>query len=83
MYHGDQDKGSFYWTPDGGFIQHIDVPTNIRRRGAATDMYEIAKAASAKSGVDAPEHSMHRTDEGDAWAKKVGGQLPERSKFLR
>lgn len=80
LFHGDNKTSTFYWTPKGGFIQNIDVPTPLRRKGAATDMYELAKAAAAEAGVDAPVHSMHRTDEGDAWAKKVGGEVPPRSR---
>jgi predicted GNAT family acetyltransferase len=83
MFHKDGKVSHFTWTPDGGYIQHIEVPKALRRKGAATDMYELAKAAATEAGATVPVHSMHRTDDGDAWARKVGGELPERSRFLR
>jgi len=44
-------------------------------------LWEKAKKLSADTGIREPIHSRHRTDAGEAWAKKVGGTIPKRSPF--
>lgn len=70
---------TFRWDPQHGMIKHVGVAEAHERRGIATAMYHLAQRLSSQYGVPAPQHSMDRTDEGDAWARKVGGELPERS----
>jgi hypothetical protein len=42
-------------------------------------MYFHAKRTAAHTrGVKEPKHSRDRTNEGDAWARTVGGALPRR-----
>jgi len=50
-----------------------DVGVLFKRRGIGTGLYNHAQEAGLN-----PQHSSWRTDEGDAWAHKVGGHLPER-----
>jgi hypothetical protein len=51
----------------------VDVNAVFPRQGIGTGMYNYAQQAGLN-----PRHSTWRTDEGDAWARKVGGDLPPR-----
>lgn len=55
-----------------------DFGVLFRRIGVGTAMYKYAQDVGLN-----PLHSADRTDEGDAWAKKVGGDLPPRSERFR
>ena len=60
-------------------IRNIYIRPEFRRQGIATGLYNYAVANELK-----PRHSADRTDEGDAWAKSLGGWIPERGvKSLR
>jgi len=72
-HHPDEGKvGHLIWHPEGE-IQDVQVSEPHRRKGVATGMYEHAKRLKVKP----PEHSEFRTEEGDAWARAVGGHIPE------
>lgn len=58
-----------------GELDHIDVAKDHRRRGLATAMWTYASESGLKP---TPVHSAQRTDDGDAWAKAVGGPRPRR-----
>lgn len=58
---------------EGRVIRDIDVSPQFRRQGVGKGMFSHA----VSQGLS-PEHSIHRTDLGDAWAKSVGGSVPER-----
>lgn len=72
---GGQEIGHMSWSAKGvHFIQ-----TNVPRRGVATALWnEGHRLAGENPGIAKPAHSADRTDEGDAWAKSVGGKLPRR-----
>lgn len=53
-------------------IVGVDVHKNFRRQGIATAMYRKAISVGLT-----PRHSSSRTDDGDAWAKSVGGFSPK------
>jgi hypothetical protein len=57
----------------GGGHEIYDVNALFPRQGIATGLYKKAQEA----GLD-PRHSAERTALGDAWARKVGGDLPPR-----
>lgn len=63
---------SFTWSTDDGVIQSIWVHEDYRRRGIATKLYREARKRASGS----IRHSSYRTQEGDDWAKAVGGYLP-------
>ena len=49
-----------------------------RRQGIATDLFKQATHLSTQfNDVPAPRHYTKRTEEGDAWAHAVGGDIPE------
>ena len=67
-----------------GEIKHINVEPEHQRKGLGTELLNQAKSISKKKNRKAPTHSAERTEEGDAWAKKVGGKLPplKKGKFV-
>jgi hypothetical protein len=61
-------------------VRNIDVAPAVQRQGVATGMWnEGQRLAAENSRIPAPKHSTQRTNEGDAWARSVGGRLPRRS----
>ena len=61
---------------DGGReVLNVEVPREHQRKGIARAMWNYA----GWTGLS-PEHSRYRSDSGDAWARSVGGILPERVK---
>lgn len=50
-----------------------DVGALLKGHGVGTGMWRYAQEAGLN-----PKHSAERTDEGDRWARHVGGELPPR-----
>lgn len=79
---GGQDVG---WLNLGasGQIADISVHHEHRRQGIATALWNHAVHHANSTGGDVPwpEHSMNRTDAGDAWAHSLGEDLPPRRKM--
>lgn len=72
--------GELHWrrnsrTGTPGQIDWVGVAPEHRRQGLATAMLEHARGLDLKPS---PKHSPERTDDGDAWARSVGGRLPRR-----
>lgn len=64
--------------PTRGGVTWIETHPHYRRAGLATRMWNMAnELAQTNPDIVAPEHSNTRTKSGDAWAKKVGGRVPE------
>ena len=72
-----EDSAYIDWEPSGE-IYYIKVPPEYRRQGIATKLWEAAKELARESGLPIPTLSQYRTDEGDAWAKSLGEELPPR-----
>jgi hypothetical protein len=73
------EVGRLSWINEGGTIADIGVRPDYRRRGVATGMWnEAYRLNDVDPDIVSPTHSSNRTDEGDAWARSVGGELPER-----
>jgi len=68
--------GQLLWDTHTGAIADVHVVPELQRRGIATSMWQ--KAHSLPSDIIPPRHSVFRSDAGDAWARSVGGELPER-----
>lgn len=64
------------WDDKTGEITTLSVPYDKRRQGVATALWHRAHQLSAERGITPPVHSRKRTEEGNAWAKSVGGELP-------
>jgi hypothetical protein len=60
--------GELMWHKHHGRVDLLDVDGAHRRRGVATLMWNSAQT----SGLTPPKHSDEQTEEGKAWAKKVG-----------
>jgi predicted GNAT family acetyltransferase len=70
--------GFMDWHKKTGRIDNISVTENMRGLGVASAMYDKATKLASDTGIKSPQHSTHRTDKGDAWARKVGGNVPPR-----
>jgi hypothetical protein len=57
-------------------ISMVNVENDARRQGIATTLFQEAKKAGLK-----PLHSPNRTDFGEEFAKKAGGDVPQRDPF--
>lgn len=78
---GDRVVGKLDWKKD---IQDVFVEKPFRRQGIATGMLNYARELSSQfEGVLPPEHSEHRTEEGDAWARALGDDVPELKPYKR
>ena len=73
--------GTIQWHPRTGEVNWVRTHQDYRGLGVATTLWEKAKKLSADTGIKEPKHSKHRTEEGEAWAKKVGGALPGRAHY--
>lgn len=62
-------------------VHGVQVVPEHRRKGVATSLWnEGQRLASENAKIPAPKHSTDRTDDGDAWARSVGGRLPRRNR---
>ena len=63
-----------------GEVLGLETHPKMRRQGLASELWHAAQQhAEGTPGVPMPQHSRLRTRAGEAWAKKVGGVVPERS----
>lgn len=76
-FHPDADEpvGQMTWgtSTRPNRIQSVKVKPDHRRSGLATAMWQWGQEMTPR-----PKHSDERTDDGDAWARSVGGPLPRR-----
>lgn len=76
-FHGEKQIGRMAWVtvPNdpqySNEIRNIQVEPGYRRQGVASGMYAAGRAFADIHQIDPPRHSRDRTDQGDAWAKKV------------
>jgi hypothetical protein len=80
---GDDPIAHMQWDPEKGKISDIHVEEPYRRQGVATSMWNKSQQWSKDNGVTPPAHSPKRTEAGDAWAKSVGGSVPEKEHYER
>ena len=70
--------GHLLWSSRG--VRNIAVSEGMQRQGIGTALWnEGHRLASENARIPKPKHSPDRTNEGDAWARSVGGRLPRRS----
>ena len=64
-------------TDHDGEVTGLETHPKMRRQGLAAELWHAAQQhAETTPGVPTPYHSRQRTRAGDAWAKKVGGEVP-------
>jgi hypothetical protein len=74
---GNESRGRMVLA-DTGEVSVVETSPKHRRQGVATSLWEVAQHLhETMPGFPKPEHSAVRTEEGDAWAKKVGGDVPK------
>ena len=73
--------GTIQWHPKSGDVNWVRTHENYRGLGVATTLWEKANKLSADTGIKAPKHSKHRTEQGESWAKSVGGAMPPRAHY--
>jgi GNAT superfamily N-acetyltransferase len=82
LYHVNKDTGKTQGRlvlGKEGRVDAVETDPSVRRQGIATELWNVANELHENMpGVPKPKHSGTRTKEGEAWAKKVGGDLPER-----
>jgi hypothetical protein len=66
--------GHLVWREQTGEIESMFVQPWHRRRGTMRGLWEAAQT------IQEVHHSEWRTDDGEAFAKAVGGHLPKRRK---
>ena len=77
VYAGKKHIGTM--TVKHNTIDNIQTHSDHRNKGVATMMDRMANFELGKRGASKPaEHSEVRTPAGEAWAKSVGGKLPDR-----
>ena len=75
----DKPVGLLEWAAGGkGQIENVKVLPEHRRRGVATALLGEARRVASEREILPPAHSERRSDAGDAWAKSLGEDLPER-----
>ncbi len=75
---GGDFVGNMRWSAKQ--VRNVMVNPEHQRQGVATGMWnEGHRLAETNAKIPKPKHSPDRTNEGDAWAKSVGGRLPRRA----
>lgn len=70
--------GQLDYDPDNGIINVIYTSEEHRRKGVATAMWNHAQQHEKVK----PRHSPSMTEEGHAWARSVGGNVPNVSRYV-
>jgi GNAT superfamily N-acetyltransferase len=79
MGGGPTDVAHMAWNAKG--IINVEVPPEHQRKGVATALWnEGHRLAETSKRIPAPKHSTDRTNEGDAWARSVGGRIPRKKR---
>lgn len=71
-WHTDPVEDEEFLKYDTGEIDRLKVRPDRRRQGIATALWDEGQKYDP-----APRHSPYRTQEGEAFARHVGGPLPE------
>ena len=64
-----------------GEVSAVETHPKYRKQGLAKKLWDYA-GTLGHMGIPAPKHSSGRTQAGEAWAKKIGGELPARGRLL-
>lgn len=77
LFNSGGAVGYIEWDKDTGEIEKVFVGKPYRRQGLGTELWELAVKHAEKHGTVEPEHSSRRTKEGDAFARSIGGHIPD------
>lgn len=70
--------GHLRWNREGGEIDQVHVMPEHRRRGVATALWHEANRIAAEHAVAPPQIGPERTQAGEALARSLGTDVPER-----
>jgi len=71
--------GYLVWDNDSGLVLDLWVRDDRQRLGVASALWEMAQRTAEANGWHEPLHAGDRTEDGDAWARSLGGELPDRT----
>jgi hypothetical protein len=74
---GGKYLGSISWHAKTGRVSWIRTSEGYTGLGVATTLWNKANKLASDTGIKKPEHSIHRTAEGDKWAKSLGKSVPD------
>jgi hypothetical protein len=77
VFNSSGAVGFIEWDADSGEIEKVAVGTPNRRKGVATELWDLATAWAEENGAEPPSHSSRRSADGDAWARSIGGHVPD------
>lgn len=77
VFNSNGAVGYIEWDADDGEIEDIHVGKPYRRQGVGTHLWELAVEWSKENDALEPEHSSRRSKAGDAFARSIGGHLPD------
>jgi len=78
-YNSEHDNiGHLQWHKSTGEILDVRVEPEHQRKGIATALHSMAHKVAGEFNVVKPVHSGDRSDQGEEWAKSIGGPLPKR-----
>jgi hypothetical protein len=76
LFNQNGAVGYIEWDRDSGEVEKIHVGRDLRRKGIGTHLWELATEWSQENEETPPEHSSRRSQEGDHFAKAIGGYIP-------
>ena len=62
---------------ESGEVLGLETHPKYRNQGLATKLWTTAQKNHKEQKLPAPRHSKTMTKSGEAWAQKVGGELPK------
>lgn len=77
VFNNSGAVGYIEWDTDSGEVEKVYVGEPFRRLGVGTYLWELATEWAEKNDEVAPEHSSRRSEAGDAYARSIGGRVPD------
>jgi GNAT superfamily N-acetyltransferase len=77
VFNSSGAVGYIEWGNEDGEIEKVFVGRPYRRQGVGTHLWDLAVEWAMKNNAVEPEHSSGRSKEGDAFARSIGGYIPD------
>lgn len=80
VHHKGDAKGNMMWDQNGR-VDWVGIDPREQRQGHGSALWEAGQSlADREPAVPRPLHSETQTEQGQQWAKKVGGKTVESDK---